>query len=39
MSLCSDSTLASDDDVENLALYVQNQWTTAVSEVVISSEQ
>ena len=39
MSLCSDSTLASDDDVLNLALYVQNQWTTAVSEVVISSEQ
>lgn len=29
MSLCSDSTLASDDDVLNLALYVQNQWTTA----------
>ncbi|DBA69290.1 TPA: hypothetical protein ACH3X2_012961 [Trebouxia sp. C0005] len=29
MSLCSDSTLASDDDVQNLALYVQNQWTTA----------
>lgn len=33
MSLCSDSTLASDDDVQNLALYVQNQWTTAVSKV------
>ncbi|DBA80617.1 hypothetical protein WJX77_006015 [Trebouxia sp. C0004] len=29
MSLCSDSTLASDDDVQSLALYVQNQWTTA----------
>lgn len=30
MSLCSDSTLASDDDAQTLALYVQNQWTTAV---------
>jgi len=39
MSLCSDSTLASDDDVQNLALYVQDQWSTAVSEVFISSQQ
>lgn len=38
MSLCSDSTVASDDDAQNLALYVQNQWTTAVSKVLISSE-
>ncbi len=39
MSLCSDSTLASSDDIENLALYVQDQWTTAVSKLVNLSQQ
>ena len=39
MSLCSDSTLASDDDAQNLALYVQNQWTTAVGLTVVTFDQ
>ena len=39
MNLCSDSMVSSYDQVnQTLAQYVQDQWTTAVSKVLISSE-